>query len=385
MSFSCTSPAMIYDKNEIFPVQGFRIGCFILDSLLTSSLECFYNSSCLHTFLKYININSTSIFFLSSNKFNHTDTIEILLNSLMIEQWKISIDYRSYFLACQVKSCSYTYQSRRSFLSIFTTILGLIGGLTTILVFLIPILVQLKRRKKKQTKTILNRKIRIRRMFNRQNLIKQIRLINLFKSPDSHTENDIRNEFLSTRLYIILLVIIFSLLVEYYSLITNSILVTISFPRLNTIESLNETSLICPCSITAIPFEIFVNIQPIYHPVCSSDLVDDRWINKTNYNRNLQIRFNLLALFCRLTRDILKSQLDQFSKKYFLTSQLISEKEFQSQINIFITQTIDKARSIIITSLELVSNSTRVNKLISADEIFQPDGARLTYINTVVG
>ena len=69
-------------------------------------------------------------------------------------------------------------------------------------------------------------------------------------------------------------VIIFSLLVEYYSLITNSILVTISFPRLNTIESLNETSLICPCSITAIPFEIFVNIQPIYHPVCSSDLVD---------------------------------------------------------------------------------------------------------------
>jgi len=297
---------MIYDKNEVFPVQGFRIGCFILDSLLTSSLECFYNSSCLHTFLKYININSTSIFFLSSN------------------------DYRSYFLACQVKSCSYTYQSRRSFLSIFTTILGLIGGLTTILVFLIPILVQLKRRKKKQTKTISNRKIRIRRMFNRQNLIKQIRLINLFKSPDSHTENDIRNEFLSTRLYIILLVIIFSLLVEYYSLITNSILVTISFPRLNTIESLNETSLICPCSITAIPFEIFVNIQPIYHPVCSSDLVDDRWINKTNYNRNLQIRFNLLALFCRLTRDILKSQLDQFSKKYFLTSQLISEKEFQS-------------------------------------------------------
>ena len=184
---------MIYDKNEVFPVQGFRIGCFILDSLLTSSLECFYNSSCLHTFLKYININSTSIFFLSSNKFNHTDTIEILLNSLMIEQWKISIDYRSYFLACQVKSCSYTYQSRRSFLSILTTILGLIGGLTTILVFLIPILVQLKRRKKKQTKTILNRKIRIRRMFNRQNLIKQIRLINLFKSPDSHTENDICN------------------------------------------------------------------------------------------------------------------------------------------------------------------------------------------------
>lgn len=160
---------MIYDKNEIFPVQGFRIGCFILDSLLTSSLECFYNSSCLHTFLKYININSTSIFFLSSN------------------------DYRSYFLACQVKSCSYTYQSRRSFLSILTTILGLIGGLTTILVFLIPILVQLKRRKKKQTKTISNRKIRIRRMFNHQNIIKQIRLINLFKSPDSHTENDICN------------------------------------------------------------------------------------------------------------------------------------------------------------------------------------------------
>ena len=146
-SFLCSSPALIYDNNETFNVNGFRIGCFVVESLLSSSLECIYNASCLREFLQHVQLNSTSIL-QSSNKFNRTDSIEMLLNALMVEQWHNFTDYKAYFVACQVKTCSYSFEGHRSLLSIATTMLGLIGGLVTILMFIIPILATFVRKKK---------------------------------------------------------------------------------------------------------------------------------------------------------------------------------------------------------------------------------------------
>ena len=146
-SFFCSSSAFIYENNQTFMVNGFRIGCFILESLLVSSLECFYNTSCLNQFLRLIRFNS-SLILLSSNKFNKADSIEMILNILMVEQWQNSTNYTAYFVACQVKHCSYSFEGHRSLISIATAMLDLIGGLPKILLFIIPIVVAFIQRKR---------------------------------------------------------------------------------------------------------------------------------------------------------------------------------------------------------------------------------------------
>lgn len=220
---------------------------------------------------------------------------------------------------------------------------------------------------------------RFRRHLNRQKLIKQIRLINLFKSLNSRTEADIRSEFLSTRVYIILHIIIFSLLIAYHSLLINRIKVTISSPSFDTIINKNESSMICPCLIINIPFKRLISIKPIYHPICSSNFINEIWLNRintTNNNddQNLKIHFRLLSLFCELAQETLESDLRQFGDSYLLSTESLSENEFETQINVTIEQTIAKARLTFASSLHLVINRTNINKLISTDAIFRPNG-----------
>ena len=147
-SFLCTAPSKIYDGNETYDITGFRTGCFVLESLLASSFECFYNSSCSNQLHQHISFNSTSLLLFSMN-FNHNDSIETLLSRLMVEEWRLAVNYTSYFETCQALTCSYSFVGCRPLLFIATTILGLIGGLSKILQVIVPMFVGFIRRKKK--------------------------------------------------------------------------------------------------------------------------------------------------------------------------------------------------------------------------------------------
>ncbi|CAF3318885.1 unnamed protein product, partial [Rotaria sp. Silwood2] len=146
-SFSCNAPSKIYEDNGTYDVVGFQTGCFVLESLLASSLECFYNSLCINQLHQYIPFNTT-IFLPSSITFNKTDTIETLLRALMVDEWAVAVNYTSYFEACRIQTCSYSFVGRHPLLFIATTILGLIGGLTKILQIIVPMFVGFIRRKK---------------------------------------------------------------------------------------------------------------------------------------------------------------------------------------------------------------------------------------------
>jgi hypothetical protein len=77
-----------------------------------------------------------------SSRFLENSTIEHLLGELMVEEWNSSIMYENYFNECEPIECTYTHQTKNNIIYIVTTIIGLIGGLTTALKLIVPRLVE---------------------------------------------------------------------------------------------------------------------------------------------------------------------------------------------------------------------------------------------------
>jgi hypothetical protein len=80
--------------------------------------------------------NSTSIY-------QVTTTVQEIMSNLMIEQWNHQTSYEDYFNQCQPDQCSATYVNRGNVIYIITTMTGLIGGLTKVYLFVVPLLVKI--------------------------------------------------------------------------------------------------------------------------------------------------------------------------------------------------------------------------------------------------
>ncbi|CAF1241258.1 unnamed protein product, partial [Adineta steineri] len=124
----------------IFIVPGMLVGCLPRDSMLQSTLECFYNRSCLDLIgvsQAIIPLNATV-----PSRFRVNTTVNTMFEQLFIETWQNSSNFTSYYNACHPKTCSYTNTQRGNFLYALTILVSLIGGLTTILGIFVPLLVQ---------------------------------------------------------------------------------------------------------------------------------------------------------------------------------------------------------------------------------------------------
>jgi len=80
-------------------------------------------------------------------------TIEEVVNQLMVEEWTPSRMYDNYYNACQPSQCTYTHQTKNSVIYIVTTLVGLIGGLITMLKLIVPRLVMFVRNKRELPRT----------------------------------------------------------------------------------------------------------------------------------------------------------------------------------------------------------------------------------------
>jgi len=158
---TCGVPCGIYNELPIeakllFPIPGLWIGCYMIESLFQSTLECFFNQLCLDKIYELIAskssypFNATAMFYNSSNtQYQITTKIDEIIENLMIEQWNDQISFNSYYEQCNPSVCIYTYSKQGDMAYMITTTIGLIGGLTTILRILIPLIVAFIRRKKR--------------------------------------------------------------------------------------------------------------------------------------------------------------------------------------------------------------------------------------------
>ncbi|CAF1375969.1 unnamed protein product [Adineta steineri] len=136
-SATCTQPSTPF-------IQGYLVGCTPLESLLQSTLECFYEQSCVDLLGIYLNIslpNSTIPLYKNETRFSATDTIDSIAQQMFVETCSSNVSYNQYFEQCKPDSCSVTLFESGSFIIVVTTILGLYGGLTTFLKLIVPFLV----------------------------------------------------------------------------------------------------------------------------------------------------------------------------------------------------------------------------------------------------
>ena len=138
----CTTKAVFIERNSslMIPIEGLRMGCTPTESLYASTLQCFFNSSCIDLLQQYSNVTSRSPIPLSrtESRFKINLTISELVKELFIENWTTNINYSSYFEHCGSTFCEYSYVQKLNSLYTFTLLLGLHGGLTIVLEWICP-------------------------------------------------------------------------------------------------------------------------------------------------------------------------------------------------------------------------------------------------------
>ena len=133
MGFYNYTTETIFDSYFLkFTLPNLFVGCHVIPSVFISTLECFFNETCVNAIQDETNANKSSIIpilQINATKFAPNTPIETLVNHLMIETWNKDIEYNLYYEQCALEQCTYTFEAGDSVLKAVTTILGLFGGL----------------------------------------------------------------------------------------------------------------------------------------------------------------------------------------------------------------------------------------------------------------
>jgi hypothetical protein len=149
----------MYTYPQVF-VDGWGAGCLPIESLLSSSLTCLYNATCLDLICSFMNTskieNFTPLVTNMVSQFSHNVTLTSIIQELFIEALEANLSFEAYFTECQPSFCLYSITEYWSVLSIITTILGLYGGLTVTLRFIVPYLIKILSRVRRPIVTAEN-------------------------------------------------------------------------------------------------------------------------------------------------------------------------------------------------------------------------------------
>jgi len=284
----------------VYKIPGLVTGCSPIDSLLLSTLECFYSDAeCFSIVLSYIkktymwNAVQSEWFDIQPLIYNSTSTrfppntsiLEIVQN-VMIEQWQVSFSYKDFYETCSPTYCTYTQFIRtNTIIEIIIVFVSMIGGLVFLLRLITPYLVtfifrfmsindnqqQIQQQQQQDSRfTQLKNKIRTLPKFIFQTLLD----LNVFARRDLGSNIDqITAKYLgqwATRLYLLLLIISFIVL-TLYSLI-KPVVITKTFqePSFNSYNQLIDKygdKLKCSCQLIAFKYDQFVQIQSEFHEV----------------------------------------------------------------------------------------------------------------------
>ena len=156
----CVAPSVVRfhaadlnGSSSFFIIPGLFTGCFLVEAIRQSSLECFYSTSCITMIEQFLNAPlslANPILPMDSSvdsQFNITSTLDQLLFQAMTEKWRQYVSHAQYFSQCHVSTCTYSFISKFNIVYIITTLIGLVGGLIKILHLLLPLVVKFIRRR----------------------------------------------------------------------------------------------------------------------------------------------------------------------------------------------------------------------------------------------
>ena len=144
----CLTPAAIYPnfmdqvlhvnrlQSNSTIVNGLQVGCYPIDGLFASTLECFFDASCIELLVP----NATRFTPLDRNKLTRFSTntpFQLLVNTLMVETLITNYSQSRYYDQCEPKICTYSHIRGPTVLFFVTTSLGVLGGYSTVLQIII--------------------------------------------------------------------------------------------------------------------------------------------------------------------------------------------------------------------------------------------------------
>ena len=146
----CTEQAMVYNRwdTEVdFVVPGWNVGCSVANTLTGSTLECLHDQACIDELTNYLTVLEADAFgdidVIAMNpsmtsRFLPNTPIQNIINELFVERWYINASYAAFYWQCAPTHCLYSVEERKNALYVASQILGLYGGLTVSIRFIIP-------------------------------------------------------------------------------------------------------------------------------------------------------------------------------------------------------------------------------------------------------
>ena len=390
----CTAPWTIYEPTESIPVDVFQFpglftGCLSSETIRSSTLICFFNQSCVDQISYWLNISHLQAMDIHSlAQFDSDATIRDIENDIFVDRWNISLSHRVFYEQCAPDRCTYTLVQHNSIWLIVTIVFGLIGGLMKFLQVLVPYLVKgvflfnawYHQRRNREVRPAI-----APQNFSIQLIFRYLRQLNIFSSddPTGDDERIIRSQLISSRVFIILMIMSVIILTIYSSQVEQIKTVTIQNPSIEQFKSFyqrHSETLICPCKKIDIPQQTFLTLQPKFHQVCQSDLVNPQWINGISYTAiytgdgevlSYDFRFLGPAIFatisslCQLSFTTIEDAMIDFNASSLISTKVIPEDQLtlqgQSIMDLFISTNKDE----FVSALQIVRDTTYANVLVS--------------------
>ncbi|CAF4013336.1 unnamed protein product [Rotaria sp. Silwood2] len=157
-SINCVELASFYNitHHKVYTIENIYTGCYLLESILHSSLSCFFSNLCRIDLMQATNLGNPNTqelgyvidippleFSSANSNFKINDTIKPIASQLFIDFWSSEISYERYYNACEPTHCTYLYARRFDVLYALTVFLSVINGLSVGLRSIVPTMVQL--------------------------------------------------------------------------------------------------------------------------------------------------------------------------------------------------------------------------------------------------
>ena len=386
----CFKPISIFlsdnDDDWLSDVPDLYTGCLLIEGIRVSRLSCLFDQVCLNFMTS--TLNTYNVIAINPDVLVHfkaESLIDDLINELFVDQWNFSASFRNFYAQCQPDHCVYTLSQRNSVFVIFTTVYGLIGGLISILRVTVPRLIHCMFVLKSLYQRYRNREIPVepnRSILSFDTILRRLKTFNVFATgaQSIHTEDEIRNQIIATRLFLILLVVSVAILTIYSS--QTSVIKTIriispSMEEYNSLLSTYADKLTCPCKNITIPRRYFLNLQPTFHQICYSSFIDSGWASGL---ANVALRipiythdfrciggsiFKTLASFCQSARIVTNDGFENFLNSSFITPEVLSQSLFHQQGQSLISLFISTSENEFLNTLQINRDMSHVNVLLS--------------------
>lgn len=214
--------------------------------------------------------------------------------------------------------------------------------------------------------------IRLRRVFVEFNLFKTV----------SRDERSLRIQRWSTRLYIPLLFGAMCVLLVYTIIQVQARQIEVLNPSISTYMDLyaKYDNVKCPCTQISVLYERFLELSPLFHQVCSSDLICEEWIDflfdkdtttlryPVDFRTTAFNQFQILRQLCQLSDIAINDGILTLNKSQLISGELLNEDLFIAQVKADILEFQTVTASDFARSLSFMRNFIAGNELLSAVE-----------------